>query len=218
MKLTTSDFCANREILEVLFAEKADLEYQYIYLPTNRASVAKKITKSLSAAGISSAVYSWKRVHLHQKRSLYDCTYIGLQCCWIINGAITTFVIKWNCDRLRIFAIHSLGAFKAWGTSQKDQRPSSQRGLSTSIKYYILPLMNFSDHITLLKRIHGKAVKGGSRLWVSTPRLCKRSLPWWWSLVIGDGVGQETKPWWLFASLSSKYLQVVCSSYSIDQH
>ena len=163
----------------------------------------------MSAPGISSAVYSWKRVHLHQKRSLYDCTYIGLQCCWIINGAITTFVIKWNCDRLRIFAIHSLGAFKAWGTSQNDQIPSSQRGLSTSIKYYIYPLMNFSDHITLLKRIHGKAVKGGSRLWVSTPKLCKRSLPWWWSLVIGDGVGQETKPWWLFASLSSKYSQVV---------
>ena len=94
----------------------------------------KNLTKSLSAPGISSAVYSWKRVHLHQKRSLYDCTYIALQCCWIINGAITTFVIKWNCDRLRIFAIHSLGAFKAWGTSQKDQRPSSQRGLSTSVK------------------------------------------------------------------------------------
>ena len=104
-------------------------------------ALQKKLTKSLSAAGISSAVYSWKHVHLHQKRSLYDCTYIGLQCCWIINGAITTFVIKWNCDRLRIFAIHSLGAFKAWGTSQKDQRPFSQRGLCTSIKYLILPLM-----------------------------------------------------------------------------
>ena len=77
------------------------------YLPTNRASVAKKITKSLSAPGISSALYSWKHLHLHHKWSLYDYTYIFLQWCWIINGTVTTFVVKWNYDRLCLFAIHS---------------------------------------------------------------------------------------------------------------
>ena len=42
MKLTISDFCANREILEVLFAEKADLEHHYILSAHKQGECCKK--------------------------------------------------------------------------------------------------------------------------------------------------------------------------------
>ena len=42
MKLAISDFCANREILEVLFAEKADLEHHYILSAHKQGQCCKK--------------------------------------------------------------------------------------------------------------------------------------------------------------------------------
>ena len=146
---------------------RPDISLHFI-CPQTRPVLQKKLTKSLRAPGISPAVYSWKHAWTGQGQQA-NMVYMlkCLQWCQNIHRAIK---LLWCCASIELndntqsnYGIHSLGAFfTLWK-------------MKCFLYIYIRP-----DSITLLKSIHGKAVKGGSRLWVSTPKLCKRSLPWWW--------------------------------------